>query len=204
MFKKLTLTILFSILISIGVFNLCPSASTSASPVFATSSGSQGKQTTSMITKKSSDLWTWSSKVLSAQMTRRVKSAAILSTTTTLAPEEPTTESTSPSNTTPTNATAVVPVTSPPTTVTTVPPASPPSGSTYDEWTRVAVCEEGGWGHYGFPNYPDSLGINAVNWYGNGGGSDLSPAAQIAVAERVVARYASPGYVPDQNGCASW
>lgn len=62
----------------------------------------------------------------------------------------------------------------------------------------MAVCEEGGWGHYGFPNYPDSLGIDAANWYAYGGGSDLSPAAQIAVASRI------QPYPPDQHGCAAW
>jgi hypothetical protein len=67
------------------------------------------------------------------------------------------------------------------------------------EWTKVAICEEGGWGNYGFPAYPDSLGINAANWFSNGGGSDLSPWAQIAVAQRLVG-----SNVPDQNGCASW
>ena len=64
--------------------------------------------------------------------------------------------------------------------------------------TRVAICEEGGWGHYGFPAYPDSLGISAANWVAYGGGSDLSPAAQIAVAARI------QPYPPDTNGCAAW
>lgn len=99
----------------------------------------------------------------------------------------------------------VVPTTTISSTTTTAPPASPLTGSTYDHrWDAVAVCEEGGWGHYGFPAYPNSLGITAANWYGNGGGSDLSPAAQVAVGERVVAKYATPGWVPDQNGCSAW
>ena len=68
----------------------------------------------------------------------------------------------------------------------------------YAEWSRVAVCEEGGWIGYAGPAYPDSLGISATNWYGNGGGSDLSPAAQIIVAERI---QTNP---PDQHGCAPW
>jgi hypothetical protein len=70
----------------------------------------------------------------------------------------------------------------------------------YAEWTRVADCEEGGWIGYASPDYPDSLGINATNWYANGGGSDVSPAAQIAVAQRIE----GTSYVPDQNGCGSW
>ena len=72
----------------------------------------------------------------------------------------------------------------------------------YAAWTRVAVCEEGGWGTYGFPMYPNSLGINATNWYAAGGGSDLSIGAQIAVAERFRAQYGIG--IPDQNGCAAW
>jgi hypothetical protein len=67
-------------------------------------------------------------------------------------------------------------------------------------WSRVAVCEEGGWVGSSGPAYPDSLGINATNWYGNGGGSDVSEDAQILVDERVMARYVYAGYVPDQDG----
>jgi hypothetical protein len=70
----------------------------------------------------------------------------------------------------------------------------------YAEWSRVADCEEGGWIGYASAEYPDSLGINATNWYANGGGSDVSPAAQIAVAQRIE----GTSYVPDQNGCGSW
>ena len=70
----------------------------------------------------------------------------------------------------------------------------------YAEWTKVAICEEGGWIGYAGPNYPDSLGIDAANWYANGGGSDLAPDAQILVAERIEGY----GYVPDQSVCAAW
>jgi len=72
----------------------------------------------------------------------------------------------------------------------------------YAEWTRVSVCEEGGWGNYGFPAYPNSLGISATNWYASGGTSDLSISAQIAVAEKFRAQYGMS--IPDQNGCAAW
>ncbi|HWD52874.1 MAG TPA: hypothetical protein VG412_10755 [Acidimicrobiales bacterium] len=72
--------------------------------------------------------------------------------------------------------------------------------SAYAEWSRVADCEEGGWIGAASADYPDSLGINAANWYANGGGSDVSPAAQIAVAQRIE----GTSYVPDQNGCGSW
>ena len=113
--------------------------------------------------------------------------------------------------------TSPTPTTQPPPPTTTQPPVAAPTVATppvtttpvgtsdlYAAWTKVAICEEGGWGHYGFPAYPNSLGITTANWYGNGGGSDLSPSAQIAVAQRVVARYATPGWIPDQNGCSAW
>lgn len=91
-------------------------------------------------------------------------------------------------------------------TVTTIsPPAPQPVDSVTPEllaeWTKVSVCENGapGWNPPQGSMYPDSLGINATNWYGNGGGSDLSPAAQIAVAEKI---QTNP---PDQGGCTgSW
>jgi hypothetical protein len=46
--------------------------------------------------------------------------------------------------------------------------------------------------------------VDAANYWGNGGDGNLDPMAQIAVAQRVAARYFYPGYVPDQNGCAAW
>jgi hypothetical protein len=68
----------------------------------------------------------------------------------------------------------------------------------YREWTRVAVCEEGGWVGWSGPAFPDSLGITAANWWSHGGTADTSPAAQIRVAKRIQSR------VPDQEGCAPW
>jgi hypothetical protein len=74
----------------------------------------------------------------------------------------------------------------------------------FDAWTRVAVCEQGGWGNYGFPMYPNSLGINASSYYSLGGSAtDLSPTAQILVAKRFMVQYGMT-QVPDQNGCAAW
>lgn len=71
----------------------------------------------------------------------------------------------------------------------------------YAEWSAVNVCEEGGnWGYAG-PEYPDGLGISAINWAAYGGTSDLSPDAQIIVAENIEASAGTPGYVPDQGGC---
>lgn len=80
------------------------------------------------------------------------------------------------------------------------PPAPVVIGDYDHRWDAVATCEEGGWGNYGFPAYPNSLGINSTNWYANGGGSDLSPAAQVAVAQRIE----GTSYVPDQGYCAAW
>jgi hypothetical protein len=80
------------------------------------------------------------------------------------------------------------------------PPAPVVVGDYDHRWDAVATCEEGGWGNYGFPAYPDSLGINSTNWYSNGGESDLSPAAQVAVAQRIE----GTSYVPDQGYCAAW
>jgi hypothetical protein len=75
----------------------------------------------------------------------------------------------------------------------------------YDHrWDAVAICEEGGWVGAAGARYPDSLGISATNWGAYGGGSDLSPAAQVAVAERIEAAGGLAGFVPDQHGCAAW
>ena len=72
------------------------------------------------------------------------------------------------------------------------------------EWTKVAVCEEGGWVGRSGPAYPDSLGITARNWKFYGGTNDVSPWAQVVVAERLMASVGAPGQVPDQHGCAPW
>ena len=69
----------------------------------------------------------------------------------------------------------------------------------YAEWTKVAVCEEGGWVGSSGSAFPNSLGITSANWYANGGGSDVSPAAQIKVAERMI--HSLGISTPDQNGC---
>ena len=84
------------------------------------------------------------------------------------------------------------------TTTTTVPLVSTTGGWTYEAATKVAVCEEGGWIGAASAAYPDSLGINAQNWYANGGGACVTPVCQIAVAEKL------QSYPPDQNGCAPW
>ena len=118
----------------------------------------------------------------------------------------------SPQSTTSTTVTPVVTV--PPTTTTVVAPApdpvptttAPPAAPTdlTSAWAKVASCESGSsnFDVQGYPAYPNSLGINAQNWAQFGGTSDVSPAAQIAVAERFRAYYGIP--IPDQNGCAAW
>jgi len=108
---------------------------------------------------------------------------------------------------------AVVPPVDPPATPAVVPPVSPPAtpptvdgvpAAVFAAWAKVNVCEEGGsWAASG-PAYPDGLGISARNWVAYGGGTNLSPAAQISVAQRIEAAAGMPGYVPDQGGCANW
>jgi hypothetical protein len=94
-----------------------------------------------------------------------------------------------------------------------VPLAAPPVPTTtttttdpvvFDAWSRVAVCENGGWNPPQGPAYPDSLGISAANWSAYNGGADLSPANQIRVAQAIQAAAGLGGYVPDQYGCAAW
>jgi hypothetical protein len=97
------------------------------------------------------------------------------------------------------------------------PPTTAPSGGvpsdTYAAWTQVAVCEESGWTSSSGSAYPNSLGIMAEAWYGHGGGSDVSPEAQIAVAQSLINSLVGSyiqgvqvysGFVPDQNGCSAW
>ena len=114
------------------------------------------------------------------------------------APSAPPVTSTS-MTTTPTPPPALVATPTPSaSTTSTVDPVVSTGGWTYEAATRVAVCEEGGWIGSAGPAYPDSLGISAANWSANGGGSDVSPAAQIAVAARI------QPYPPDRDGCAAW
>ena len=98
-----------------------------------------------------------------------------------------------------TTTTTTVPVpTTIPVTTTTVPSAPI---SNREAWDKVATCESGGWVVLGSV-YPNSLGLTAQNWQAFGGTSDVSPEAQIVVAERFRAAYGIS--IPDQNGCAAW
>jgi len=79
---------------------------------------------------------------------------------------------------------------------------------------KVVYCEEGDSAQYHAGErwfwsgelYPDSLGIDARAWTQNGGTSDVSAAAQLAVASKIQT------YPPDQSvdvgvsraGCAPW
>jgi hypothetical protein len=99
----------------------------------------------------------------------------------------------------------LLPPISPPATTTTtsaptvsVPISDPVTPLERAQWSRVAMCEEGGWIGSSGTAYPDSLGINAHNWYSNGGTSDVSEDAQIMVAMRI---QRDP---PDQTSCAAW
>jgi Transglycosylase-like domain len=107
-----------------------------------------------------------------------------------------TTVVTLPPSTTTTTTTVPVPTTIP---VTTTVPSAPISNR--EAWDKVATCESGGWVVLGSV-YPNSLGLTAQNWQAFGGTSDVSPEAQIAVAERFRAAYGIS--IPDQNGCAAW
>lgn len=90
------------------------------------------------------------------------------------------------------------------TTTTFAPTTTTTDPTTFAAWSRVAVCENGGWNPPQGAAYPNSLGISAVNYYANGGDGNMSPAAQIAVAQRIEANAGLAGYVPDQSGCAAW
>jgi hypothetical protein len=81
------------------------------------------------------------------------------------------------------------------------------------QWQTVTVCENAGsWIPQGSA-YPDGLGVNAANWYAEGGGA-LDPTDQVLTAERLVdslvgkviqGHVVYPGFVPDQDGCdGSW
>lgn len=91
----------------------------------------------------------------------------------------------------------------------------------YSAWTRVAICEEGGWtaASSWYPRYSgDSggytvLGINGANWlsYGRrvlGYTPSLPPRGPVSIPNRILAveigNLIEHGYVPDQSGCASW
>ena len=86
-------------------------------------------------------------------------------------------------------------------TTTTTTTASPPTvdPALVEAWGKVAVCESGGWVVLGSA-YPNSLGITAANWYQFGGTEDVSPEAQVMVAERFRAHYGIS--IPYQGGCA--
>lgn len=79
----------------------------------------------------------------------------------------------------------------------------------YRAWSRVAVCESGGWRVLGSA-YPDSLGITAANFAAfdgraqpPGGTSIAERVAQIRVADRLIRHYGIS--IPDQSGCeGSW
>lgn len=82
-----------------------------------------------------------------------------------------------------------------------------PNAEQVAEWGRVNLCEEGGNWHVEGSLYAGGLGISRTNWRAYGGVGDeaaADPVDQIAVAMNIEARAGSAGFVPDQNGCASW
>lgn len=72
----------------------------------------------------------------------------------------------------------------------------------FEGWTTVAICEEGGWVGYSGPSYPDSLGIDATNWWGLGGTGTVTPDHQILIAEQLES---TPPYQDTPaGGCQGW
>lgn len=79
----------------------------------------------------------------------------------------------------------------------------------YQAWSKVARCESGGWRVLG-ANYPDPLGISAVNWVRFGGRPqpvgrvNMTGRIQaIRIADRFIHAYRIS--IPDQaGGCAAW
>jgi hypothetical protein len=90
----------------------------------------------------------------------------------------------------------------------------------YAAWTRVAVCEEGGWtaAHSWVPRYSTDyggytiIGINGHNWISYSLRLHLNPTlprpGATTMAQRVqairIGDAIQHGHVPDQYGCASW
>jgi hypothetical protein len=73
------------------------------------------------------------------------------------------------------------------------------------QWTKVAICEEGGNWHVRGPRFSGGLGISNANWV-IFGGRQFAPNAALATPEQqvVVARRIQ-AYPPDQWGCTgSW
>lgn len=72
---------------------------------------------------------------------------------------------------------------------------------------KIAACEEGGTEQYRVDGpwfysgsaYPDSVGIDAANWWGNGGTSCVTDVCQTQVELNFLARYGAA--MPDQDGC---
>ena len=114
-----------------------------------------------------------------------------------------------PTSTPPAPPTASVPLTS--TSGICEPPYDPSDGTgvtcaEYLAWSRVSLCESGGWGTANYaqgPNYFGNLGISSAAWdeYGSGfDRSSSSPDIQIIVAERIE----GDAVVPDQGDCVGW
>lgn len=78
----------------------------------------------------------------------------------------------------------------------------------YQAWSKVARCESGGWRVLGYA-YPDSLGIDRINYLAFGG-KPIKPGwvpmrtrlVEIRVADRLIHHYRIS--VPDRYGCAAW
>jgi hypothetical protein len=75
------------------------------------------------------------------------------------------------------------------------------------EWTRVAVCEEGGWRNAHGPTYYGALGWLDATWLTFKAPwmprhmDEATPQEQVWAALQFTKRY---HFVPDQHGCASY
>jgi hypothetical protein len=73
------------------------------------------------------------------------------------------------------------------------------------QWTRVAICEEGGNWHVIGSKYSGGLGITNVNWIAYGGLRFASNAGLATPQEQVFIAIRIQSTPPDQNGCTgSW
>lgn len=73
------------------------------------------------------------------------------------------------------------------------------------QWSRVAMCEEGGHWHVIGSKYSGGLGITNLNWLAYGGGRFASNAGLATPEEQVYIAIRIQSTPPDQNGCSgSW
>ena len=73
-----------------------------------------------------------------------------------------------------------------------------------ERWTRVAICEEGGWRNAHGPTYFGSLGWLQSTWDAFRGPGFPARADEASITQQIWAAQRFAGYyhlVPDQHGC---